>query len=101
VASRRCIPWSGNARDWYYQAERYGFPVGHTPAVGAVVVFWPGGDGASRAGHVGYVEAVGPASGVPAGQFKISEMNYNGWNRVNYRLINNNSGGVQGFVYAK
>ncbi|MDQ6856687.1 MAG: CHAP domain-containing protein [Candidatus Dormibacteraeota bacterium] len=101
VASRRCIPWVGNAKDWFTNAARMGYPEGHTPQVGAVVTFWPGGDGASRVGHVGYVEAVGPASGVPAGYFRFSEMNYNGWNRVNYRTLPDNSGGIQGFIYAK
>ena len=101
VASRRCIPWDGNADQWYYNAAKYGFPEGHTPAVGAVVVFWPGGDGASSVGHVGYVEAVGPASGVPAGYFKFSEMNYAGWDRVDYRTLPDNSSGIQGFIYSK
>jgi surface antigen len=101
VASRRCIPWVGNARDWYWNAARMGYPVGHTPVVGAVVTFWPGGNGASSIGHVGYVEAVGPAAGVPAGYFKFSEMNYAGWNRVDDRVLPSNSSGIQGFIYAK
>ncbi|MEO8897513.1 MAG: CHAP domain-containing protein [Candidatus Dormibacter sp.] len=105
VASRRCIPWSGNARDWYYAAQSYGYPEGHSPQVGAVVVFWPGGDGASSVGHVAYVEAVGPAAGVPAGEFKLSEMNYQGngggWDRVSYRVLPDNSSGIQGFIYSK
>jgi peptidoglycan DL-endopeptidase CwlO len=101
VATRRCIPWVGNARDWFTNAARMGYPEGHTPQVGAVVAFWPGGDGASSVGHVGYVEALGPASGIPAGYFRFSEMNYNGWNRVNYRTLPDNSGGIQGFIYAK
>lgn len=105
VASRRCIPWSGNARDWFYQAQRYGYPVGHSPQPGAAVVFWPGGDGASSVGHVGFVEAVGPAAGVPAGQFKMSEMNFagngGGWDRVSYRILPDNSSGIQGFIYSK
>ncbi|MDQ6846086.1 MAG: CHAP domain-containing protein [Candidatus Dormibacteraeota bacterium] len=101
VATRRCIPWVGNAAQWYTNAARMGYPVGHTPVVGAVVTFWPGGDGAGPVGHVGYVEAVGPAAGVPAGYFKFSEMNYNGWNRVNYRVLPSNSSGIQGFIYSK
>jgi surface antigen len=105
VASRRCIPWSGNARDWYYAAARYGYPEGHTPQVGAAVVFWPGGDGASSVGHVAYVEAVGPAAGVPAGEFKLSEMNFSGngggWDRVSYRVLPDYSSGIQGFIYSK
>lgn len=105
VASRRCIPWLGNAKDWYYNAQPYGFPEGHMPQVGAVVVFWPGGDGASSVGHVAYVEAVGPAAGVPPGYFKLSEMNFagngGGWDRVSYRVLPDNSSGIQGFIYQK
>jgi len=101
VATRRCVPWGGNANQWYYNAARLGFPEGHTPVPGAIVVFWPGGDGASRIGHVAYVEAVGPTSGIPAGYFELSEMNFNGWNRVNYRVLPGNSGGIQGFIYNK
>jgi peptidoglycan DL-endopeptidase CwlO len=101
VASRRCVPWGGNADQWFYNAARMGFPEGHTPVPGAVVVFWPGGDGASWIGHVAYVEAVGPAAGIPAGSFKLSEMNFAGWNRVNYRVLPNNSRGIQGFIYNK
>jgi hypothetical protein len=33
--------------------------------------------------------------------FKFSEMNFRGWNRVNYRTLPNNSRGVQGFIYGK
>jgi peptidoglycan hydrolase CwlO-like protein len=101
VANRRCVPWGGNARDWYGQAGAIGYKEGHTPIPGAVVAFWPGGDGASWVwGHVGYVEAVGPAAGIPAGYFKFSEMNATaGWNRVDYRVLPNNSRGIQGFIY--
>lgn len=99
VASRRCIPWSGNAKDWYYAAARMGYPEGHQPQVGAVVVFWPGGDGASSVGHVAYVESV------MGDHFRLSEMNYagngGGWNRVSYRTLPNNSSGIQGFIYEK
>lgn len=103
VASRRCIPWGGNANQWYYNAAAAGFNEGHTPVPGAVVVFWPGGDGASSIGHVAYVEAVGPAGNVPAGYFLQSEMNFygngGGWARVSYRTLPDNSPGIQGFIY--
>ena len=103
VASRRCIPWGGNANQWYYNAAAAGFQEGHTPTPGAVVVFWPGGDGASSVGHVADVEAVGPTSTVPAGFFLQSEMNFfgngGGWARVSYRVLPNNSPGIQGFIY--
>lgn len=103
VASRRCVPWGGNANQWYYNAAAMGFKEGHMPAPGAVVVFWPGGDGASSIGHVAYVEAVGPAGNVPAGYFLQSEMNFygngGGWARVSYRTLPDNSPGIQGFIY--
>ena len=102
VATRRCIPWLGNAKDWYANAAAMGFKEGHQPAPGAVVVFPPGGDGAGSYGHVGYVEVVGPADGVPAGSFKLSEMNFTaGWDRVDYRVLPNNSGGIEGFIYGQ
>lgn len=99
VAGRRCIPWIGNAKDWYYAAAKYGYSVGHTPAAGAVGVYWPGRGGAGSVGHVVYVEAVGPADGIPAGSFRLSEMNWSGWNRVDYRVVANDPNVFQGFVY--
>jgi surface antigen len=90
----------GNADQWYYNAAAMGFKEGHTPVAGAVVVFWPGGDGASWIGHVADVEAVGPADGIPPGEFTFSEMNaLAGWDRVDYRVLADNSGGIQGFIY--
>jgi surface antigen len=105
VASRTCVPWGGNANQWYYNAAAMGFKEGHSPVAGAIVVFWPGGDGASGIGHVAYVEAVGPAGNVPSGYFLQSEMNFagngGGWNRVSYRTLPNNSSGIQGFIYGR
>lgn len=101
VASRRCVPWVGNADQWYYNAAAMGFQEGHTPVPGAIVVFWPGGDGASSIGHVAYVEAVGPADGIPPGYFEQSEMNFAGWDRVSYRILPDNSSGIQGFIYGQ
>jgi surface antigen len=98
VATRRCVPWFGNAFEWWGKAAAYGFPEGHTPRVGAIAVWRPGQAGASGAGHVGYVEAVGPDDGIPAGSFKVSEMNWGGWDRVDDRLVGNAD--VLGFVYA-
>ena len=60
-------------------------------------------------GHVAYVEAVGPGTGVgslagaaiPGGAFEVSEMNWygsgGGWNRVDYRIVSD--GAVAGFIY--
>jgi surface antigen len=101
VASRRCVPWLGNARSWYIAAAQMGFKEGRTPVAGAIVVFWPGVSGVSWEGHVAYVEAVGPAQGIPAGSFKLSEMNFAGWNRVDYRGISNTSSDIEGFIYGQ
>ena len=97
VATRRCIPWLGNAYEWWDAARNAGFAEGSTPQRGAVVVWGRGGS--SPYGHVAYVEAVGPDSGVPAGSFLISEMNYNGWDRVNHRVIQDGAPGIIGFIY--
>jgi peptidoglycan hydrolase CwlO-like protein len=99
VATRRCVPWFGNAGQWLHAAAEYGFATGRTPRVGAVAVWRPGQAGASPAGHVGFVEAVGPEDGVPAGTFRVSEMNWGGWDRVDYRIIDDDA--VMGFVYAR
>jgi peptidoglycan hydrolase CwlO-like protein len=98
VASRRCIPWFGNAWEWWHNAAALGYPEGREPAVGAIAVWGRHGHGASSVGHVALVEAVGPTDGVPAGHFKVSEMNHDGWNRVDYRVVDN--GAVLGFIYA-
>ena len=76
VASRRYIPWSGNAGAWPSQARRYGYQVGYTPAVGAIIV-----TGESRWGHVAYVESV------HGNTVTVSEMNFTRWGRVNYRTL--------------
>ena len=87
VANRRCIPWLGNAKD-LVQGSRGDGIQGGVPA-GAQ----RSGDLLARTraisslGHVAYVEAVGPASGVPMGYFKLSEMNHAGFDRVDYRVI--------------
>jgi surface antigen len=101
VATRRCVPWLGNAGSWYIAAAQMGYKEGRVPVAGAIVVFWPGVDGVSSEGHVAYVEAVGPAEGIPAGSFKLSEMNFAGWNRVDYRVISNTSGDIEGFIYGQ
>jgi peptidoglycan hydrolase CwlO-like protein len=97
VASRRCIPWFGNAWEWWHNAAALGYPEGHDPRLGAIAVWGRRGHGASSVGHVALVEAVGPTDGVPAGHFKVSEMNHDGWDRVDYRVVDD--GAVLGFIY--
>ncbi len=94
VASRRCIPWFGNAWEWYGQAQAYGYPVGQQARVGAVAV-WNQNIGGGY-GHVAYVENV-QSSG-----FTVSEMNYNAWGQVDHRFVPySNPGPLSGFIYAK
>jgi surface antigen/peptidoglycan hydrolase CwlO-like protein len=99
VATRRCIPWLGNAWDWWAAARSAGYAEGQAPERGAVVVW--GRSGSSPDGHVAYVEAVGPDGGVPDGSFLISEMNYRGWDQVNYRTVKIGAPGILGFIYGR
>lgn len=62
----------GNASTWAIRAAEFGIPVGTTPRVGAAVVTKTSGEG-----HVAYVTAVNPD-----GTITVSEMNRNGWDRV-------------------
>ncbi len=78
----------GNGGSWYNRAQRNGISTGKEPRAGAVIV-----TGESWAGHVGYVESINGNS------ITISEMNYNGWNRVSTRTISKNSAIVKGYIY--
>jgi len=88
AASRRNVPWSGNAGAWLNNARAMGYPTGNAPRAGAIMV-----SGESSVGHVAYVEAVYGNS------FKISEMNYKGWGVVSTRIVSANASFVWGFVY--
>jgi surface antigen len=88
VASRRNIPWNGNAWQWYGNGAASGNGVGRTPVPGAVMVTWE-----SPVGHVAYVESVN------GNTFTISEMNYRGWGVVSSRTITVGSVPLIGFVY--
>lgn len=93
VASRRCIPWFGNASQWLGAAAAAGYATGRTPAVGAVAVWYPGQGGAGGSGHVAYVEAVGN------GTYTVSEMNWNGgWAHTSSRTLADSSP-IGGFIY--
>jgi len=88
VASRRYVPWGGNAGTWLYNARRYGFSTGSTPRVGAIMVtresWW---------GHVAYVEKV-------SGNYvTVSEMNRVGWGRISRRTISGYSRFILGYIY--
>ena len=74
VASRRYVPWHGNAGAWARNAQAYGYAVGTVPVPGAIRVTQGG-----YFGHVSYVEAV------YGNTITISEMNQRGWGIISSR----------------
>ncbi|HSR26024.1 MAG TPA: CHAP domain-containing protein [Candidatus Eisenbacteria bacterium] len=91
VATRRYVPWFGNAGQWWPNARAYGYPEGQTPQVGAILVTWE-----SSVGHVAYVESVNGSS------FTVSEMNYTAWDVVDRRTIQlGGSVPIAGFIYGQ
>lgn len=89
VASRRNIPWNGNANQWIYNARAMGYATGSTPRVGAVMQ-----SNESWWGHVSYVESVNGD-----GTITISEMNYVGFGVKSFRTLSVNSGVIVGYIY--
>jgi surface antigen len=91
VASKRDVPWNGDAGEWL-RAARGTRPEGRVPVVGAIVVQI--GYSVSPAGHVSIVESINPD-----GSFQVSEMNYAGWGVTDRRTLRTNGDGVAGFIY--
>ena len=91
VATRRNISWDGNAGEWWQNA-RSSRPEGEFPVAGAVVVFE--GPGYSYDGHVAFVDSVNAN-----GSFVISEMNYDGWGRIDQRTVQAGDPSIVGFIY--
>jgi surface antigen len=81
----------GAAKNWAVDSRARGYTVSSTPAANATVVFAPGEQGASSAGHVAHVEQV-----LTGGWVLVSEMNFywngGGWGRVDYRYIHIDTG---------
>ncbi len=93
VAHKRYVPWSGNAWQWWYNAQQFGYAEGQVPKAGAIMVL--GISYESPVGHVAYVESV-----AADGSFTVSEMNYGGWGRLDYRTIKSTVGlDLLGFIY--
>ena len=93
VAHQRYVPWMGDAWQWWFNARQFGFAEGQLPMAGAIMV--QGISWTSPVGHVAYVQSVNPD-----GSFTISEMNYAGWGRVDYRTIKSTAGlDLLGFIY--
>ena len=70
----------GDAYSWYNIAQEEHLPSGLTPKVGAVM--WFPSSYVSPLGHVAYVTAVNAD-----GSVTVSEMNWIGWDVVDYRTI--------------
>ena len=90
VSTKRYVPWMGNAIEWWPNAAAMGFPEGHAPRAGAIMVTRESGYG-----HVAYVEAVDPD-----GQgWTVSEMNYRGFGVTSSRHIRMGQVPLVGFIY--
>jgi surface antigen len=89
VATKRYVPWFGNAIEWWPNARAYGLPEGQAPRVGAIMVTRESGFG-----HVAYVEAVNSD-----GSWTVSEMNFIGWDVVDRRTLRYGQAPVVGFIY--
>ena len=91
VATWRNVTWTGDAGWWYDNARAQGYAVGATPKVGSIMVTWE-----SYLGHVAYVEAVNPD-----GSWTVSEMNYVGFDVIDWRTIKPGQLGSRlvGFIY--
>ena len=90
VASRRNIPWNGDAWMWFGNARASGYATGSSPRVGAIMVTWE----SRYYGHVAVVESVNSD-----GSYVISEMNYRGLGIVDQRRIIPGQVPLIGFIY--
>lgn len=91
VASRRAVPWTGDAWQWFGNAKAMNFPTGQTPQPGSIMVTWE-----SWVGHVAYVEQVNAD-----GSWVVSEMNYTAWGRIDTRTIKPGGVPLIGFIYGQ
>lgn len=89
VASKRYVPWGGNAGTWLYNAKASGYRTGRTPQVGAIMVTTEN----RFYGHVAVVESVSGDT------ITVSEMNYVKWGKVDRRALSASSRFIKGFIY--
>ena len=87
VAQKRYIPFSGNAKQWLANAQKYGFQTGKEPRVGAIVA-----TNETWYGHVAYVEMI------QGDTITISEMSL-GRGKIGYRTLNKNDRRIRGYIY--
>lgn len=78
----------GHAATWAYAARSAGYQVDNTPTVGAVMQSGGG------YGHVAVVEQI-----FEDGSFRISEMNYAGWNVVSGRTLTAGQAASYNFIH--
>jgi surface antigen len=52
------VAWLGNADEWVYGAQSYGWTVSASPKVFSIIVLMPGTQGAGPYGHVAIVESI-------------------------------------------
>lgn len=88
VATKRNIPWNGNAINWYQNSIKVGRKVGNYPIKGSIMVTRE-----SVYGHVAYVEEVSKE------YFTVSEMNNPIWGVVSKRKIKPGDLPIVGFIY--
>lgn len=96
VASRRSVPWSGDAIAWYDNARALGYGVGYEPVPGSILVRHSASATWAAYGHVAYVEWVDGTT------FGVSEMNVVGFGEVStrtYDMYSNPPPGLIGFIY--
>jgi len=91
VATKRNVPWRGDAWQWWGNAAAMGYPEGSKPKVGAIMVTWE-----SSLGHVAYVESVNAD-----GSWTVSEMNFVAFDVISTRTIKPGQlgGRLVGFIY--
>lgn len=90
AATGKFPSWSGNAKYWNNNAAPQGWTVTGAPAPRSVVVFEPGVQGASSAGHVAWVSSISYRS--DGWYLNVSEMNFKGFNVVSSRTVKHVSG---------
>lgn len=89
VASKRYVPWGGNAGTWLYNAKALGYKTGKSPRAGSIVVTTEN----RYYGHVALVEKVS------GNEITVSEMNYVGWGKTNRRTLLTGSRSIKGYIY--
>lgn len=87
VASKKTIPWGGNAGQWLNNAAAEGYETSKAPKTGAILV-----TNESSTGHVAIVEEI------KGDKMIVSEMNYAGWGKVTKREIPLNSNKIKGYI---